>query len=92
MVELCLEEVEEVIQDSLNFDKLICDKEEAIERKYSSWMDRSSSSGSPGKRLSRLAQERDKLRESTFTKEKLDQIGDKEFEFLEESLSDEEEV
>ena len=92
MVELCLEEVEEVLQDAMHFDKLICDKEEAIERKYGSWMDRSSSSGSPGKRLQKLAEERDKIRESTFTKEKLDQIGEKEFEFLDECESDEEEV
>ena len=32
------------------------------------------------------------MRESTFTKEKLDQIGEKEFEFLDECQSDEEEA
>ena len=48
-VELIIEEVGEDEEDEgLNFDNLLCKTEQAIEKKYTSWMDRGSSGGSGG--------------------------------------------
>ena len=57
----------------MNFDHLLDKKEQEIERKYGSWMDRGSSSGrsgskgSRGKNLKKLAEQRDNERMVSFT-------------------------
>ena len=62
----------------MNFDHLLDKKEQEIERKYGSWMDRGSSSGrsgskgsrkggNTGKNLKKLAEQRDNERMVSFT-------------------------
>ena len=60
----------------MNFDHLLDKKEQEIEKKYGSWMDRGSSSGrngskgsrsSKGKNLKKLAEQRDNERMVSFT-------------------------
>ena len=91
---MSIEEGEEE-ECEMTFDPPIDEKEDAIERKYSTWIkrDKSKTCHNVQLRWAKLSRVGTTVRKrnDSFRKEKLNHFGAKEFEFLDESSSDEDE-